>query len=126
MPDADRRARGMALEETAARYLAQHGATVLERNFQVRRGEVDIVGQEGEVLLFVEVRSRRSNAPVGPAESVTRQKALSIVRAAREYLARRGIEDRPVRFDVIAMTTDDAGAVRSIEWLKDFFDLSDL
>ncbi len=126
MRGTNRRARGLGLEEEAARYLAKRGARILERNFEGRRGEIDIVAEEGDALLIVEVRSKREGSPIGPAESVTIPKARKLYKTALEYLARRGIDDRAVRFDVVAIRTDDAGAIRSIEWLKDFFDLTDL
>jgi len=103
------RERGRAAEDLAATWLEARGFDVLARNHATRRGEVDLVCREGETLCFVEVRSR---APAGhgtAAESVTRRKARRVVAAATDWAMRHGGLDRPMRFDVVAITTGPAG-----------------
>lgn len=99
-----RRAKGRAAEELAAAYLERRGFEILDRNHATRQGEVDLVCRDGEVLCFVEVRSRSSEAFGGPEETVDRRKARRVISAAEDWAARNGGLDRAIRFDVIAVT----------------------
>ncbi|HEY6098536.1 MAG TPA: YraN family protein [Anaeromyxobacter sp.] len=105
----DRRARGREAEELAAAFLRRCGFEILDRNHAIRRGEVDLVCREGEVLCFVEVRSRTSEAQGGPEETVGRRKARRVVAAATDWAARNGGLDREIRFDVVAVTFGEGG-----------------
>jgi putative endonuclease len=100
----DRRARGREAEDLAAAFLAGRGYEVLARNHRIRRGEVDLVCREGDLLCFVEVRSRTSEAQGGPEETVGRIKARRVVAAATDWALRNGGLDRAIRFDVVAVT----------------------
>jgi putative endonuclease len=99
-----RRARGREAEELAAAFLEDRGFRILDRNHAVKQGEVDLVAREGEVLCFVEVRSRTSDAQGGPEETVTPSKARRVVAAATDWAARNGGLDGDIRFDVVAVT----------------------
>jgi putative endonuclease len=80
---------------------------VIVRNHGTPVGEVDLVCRDGETTCFVEVRSRAEVEHGAPAETVSRAKALRVVRAARDWLAKNGGEERPIRFDVVAVTLAD-------------------
>jgi putative endonuclease len=99
-----RRELGRAAEDLAAAWLARRGFEVVARNHATRQGEVDLVCREGDVLCFVEVRSRSSEAHGGPEETVDRRKARRIVAAATDWAVRNGGLDRAIRFDVVAVT----------------------
>ena len=118
-PRADRSSRGRWAEEVAARHLAAHGLVCRDRNFRSRYGEIDLVMEDGEVLVFVEVRSRERAGFLDPAESVDRSKRARIARTADAWLRNR----HPVpacRFDVVAVTgAPDAPGIR---WVRDAFD----
>ncbi len=102
-PSANRRALGSSQEEAAVQYLAERGYTVIERNYNIRGGEIDIIAKDGETLCFVEVRSRK-NADLGhPLASVTRGKQLHLVRAAKHYLMTHPDLECPMRFDVVGI-----------------------
>jgi putative endonuclease len=116
----DRRARGREAEDLAAAYLAERGYEVIARNHRIRRGEVDLVCQEGDVLCFVEVRSRTSQAQGGPEETVGPVKARRVVAAATDWAVRNGGLDRAIRFDVVAVTFGE-GAPR-LEHFRGAFD----
>jgi putative endonuclease len=78
--------------------------TIVERNFRVRGGEIDIVARKGDVIVFVEVRSREVPGFGTPEESVTPAKRRRIVGAARRYLSKVPPSSwREARFDVIAI-----------------------
>lgn len=106
---------GARAEALAADYLSKRGLVVVERNFRTRFGEIDLIAEDGGMLVFVEVRMRRSNSHGGAAGSITTQKRARLVAAARGYLARLGREP-PCRFDAILMTSLDAA---TIEWRRD-------
>ena len=110
-------ARGREGEARAARYLECRGQRVLERNFRVRGGEIDLVCKDGKTLVFVEVRWRTNRNFGGAAASITTGKQRRIILAARHYLARHG--DCDCRFDCILIEGD------RIEWIRDAFTADD-
>jgi putative endonuclease len=116
----DRRARGREAEDLAAAFLRERGFEILARNHAIRRGEVDLVCREGDVLCFVEVRSRTSAAQGGPEETVGRRKARRVVAAATDWALRNGGLDRAIRFDVVAVTFVEPGP--RIEHFRAAFD----
>ena len=104
MADSERQARGREAEELAAAFLSRRGAEILARNHRAARGEVDLVCLQGDVLCFVEVRSRTSEAQGGPEETVGVAKARKVVAAATDWAVRNGGLEREIRFDVVAVT----------------------
>jgi putative endonuclease len=116
----DRSARGREGERLAALFLQGEGFEILARNHRTARGEVDLVCREGEVLAFVEVRSRSTGAQGGPEETVGRRKARRVVAAATAWAVANGGLERAIRFDVVAVTFGD-GAPR-IELFRAAFD----
>jgi putative endonuclease len=102
----ERQRLGAIGEELAAAALAARGYAILERRYATERGEIDIIAEDGETLVFVEVRARATGEFGRAAESITVAKQRRVARMAVEYLSRRGIRDRPCRFDVVAV--DDA------------------
>ncbi len=103
MRDRGRRERGREAEDAAAAWLRRRGFEVLDRNHATRRGEVDLVCREGDVLCFVEVRSRTSRAQGEPAETIDRAKARRVVHAATDWALRHGGLERAIRFDVVSV-----------------------
>ena len=105
-------ARGQQAEDRALAYLQQQGLILLERNYRCRHGEIDLIMQERQLLVFVEVRSRRSAAFGGAAASVGLAKQRRLWHTAEHYLMRHA---RPpaCRFDLVAI---DAGVLR---WSRD-------
>ena len=115
-PLVDRRARGIAGEDLAVAYLEKLGYRIHERNYRFGRGEIDIVAQAGETLVFVEVKARASRVFGDPEEAVTPGKRRRLRKIAGGYLFERRIEDRECRFDVIAVEYADGKPVlRHIE-----------
>jgi putative endonuclease len=91
-------------ERIAESFLELHGCEVLDRNARVGHGEIDLVARDRDTVVFVEVKFRTGGGRATPLEAVTRKKREDVARAAAGYLARRGLLDRMVRFDVIAIT----------------------
>jgi putative endonuclease len=110
---------GRAGEEIAAAHLEARGLTILDRNVRFGDGEIDLVAEEGQVLVFVEVRRRRTGSAGAAAESVTARKRARVVRAARRWLARRPRRAAmEVRFDVVALD----GEPPAVGWIRGAFD----
>jgi putative endonuclease len=113
------RTTGTAAEERAKSYLERQGLRTLERNFHSRRGEIDLVMQEHDTLVFVEVRFRKNNRFGSAMETVTRTKQQRIVAAARLFLAsRQQWAQAPCRFDVLAISGQEQ---ENIDWIRDAF-----
>lgn len=110
----ERRAGGDAAEERACRHLEAAGFTIAGRNFRTPVGEIDIVARKGDLLVFVEVRSRGDDGVGTPEESITPAKRRRIVAAARRYLSTVPPSSwREARFDVIAIEgSGDAAVLR--------------
>ncbi|MGV1099412.1 YraN family protein [Thiovibrio sp. JS02] len=114
---------GQAGEELASRFLAGLGYRLLARNYRTRLGEIDIVAEEGRVVVFVEVKTRRAHQCGHPAEAVTPAKCRQISKAALQYLGETGREGQDARFDVVAVTIP-ADSSPEIELIRNAFDLS--
>jgi putative endonuclease len=106
----NRRALGAAGESVAAEFLRRLGCLIIEANVRSRLGEIDLVAQDGGVVVFVEVKGNRGGRYGAPEEMVTPAKQRRLTRLALWYLQRRGWLGRPARFDVIAVDWDSAGA----------------
>jgi putative endonuclease len=107
---------GKLAEALAADYLQIRGLRLLERNYNCRLGEIDLILADGPVLVFVEVRLRRNPGFGGAAASITAAKRQRILRAARHYLS--GKPESDCRFDVVLLDALDADR---IEWIKGAF-----
>ena len=110
MTDA-RHALGAAGEALAAQHLEQQGFQIIARNHRCRRGEVDLIAEKGELLVFAEVRARSTSRFGSPEETVDARKQKRIVLAARDFLARFLGGERAVRFDVIAVLDAPTGPI---------------
>jgi putative endonuclease len=113
---------GLAGEEAAAAWLEARGYTILARNARTRFGEIDLVVRDGGVVVFVEVKSRSSAEFGHPADAVAGRKQRRLTQLAEAYLRRQGLDGCPVRFDVIAVHLDPAGAARAIEHFPGAFE----
>jgi putative endonuclease len=107
-PDGRKRL-GDAGEALAAAHLEKAGCRIIARNHRCRRGEVDLVAEMGDLLIFVEVRTRETAAFGAPEETVGYKKQQRVVLAAQDFLARRRGPERGVRFDVIAVVDSPQG-----------------
>jgi len=88
-------------EDTAAEYLAEHGYEIVKRNARTPYGEIDIVARQGDVTIFVEVKTRTSNKMGLPEESITPRKREHMLAAADHYAAEHEIDHWQI--DVISI-----------------------
>jgi putative endonuclease len=98
----------------ASNWLQQHGYRVVARNWRCPRGELDIICELGDELVFVEVKARRGNQVGAPEEAVTPAKQRRLIRAAQYFLLQRSQEHRSYRIDVIAVEVAPSGKLLSL------------
>ena len=86
-------------EDAAAKYLKKNRYIILERNFNIRGGEIDIIAKKGDYVIFVEVKTRSNENYGGGLEAVNSVKQQRMIKAAQVYM--QSLDNVPVRFDVI-------------------------
>ena len=94
---------GVLGEELAYHYLIKKGYKILLRNYKSPLGEIDLIAKEKGALVFIEVKTRSSEAMGSPAECVTPDKRRQLVKNAQYYIKRYGIHHVPCRFDVVSV-----------------------
>ena len=114
---------GQAGESAAEEYLRRKGYRILARNLHSPLGELDLVAEDGQVLVFVEVKARRTDAFGGAIHAVHHRKQEKLIQLAAQYLARHHIKDRLCRFDVVLLQGPDA-TVPHIEHIQNAFEVS--
>ncbi len=108
---------GLLAENLAASYLIEQGLKLLVRNYHCRFGEIDLIMQDKNTLVFIEVRLRSSLGYGTAGSSITKQKQLKLTRTALHYLQAHG--DAACRFDAILM---DKAELANLVWLRNAFD----
>lgn len=88
-------------EDLAVRYLQQRNYKIIERNFECRQGEIDIIAIDKNELVFIEVKTRTSIKYGKPAEAVNQIKQKHLIKAVKYYLYSRHLENEFIRIDVI-------------------------
>lgn len=108
-------------EDLAVAHLLDSGYKLLDRNYRCRFGEIDIIARDGEFLVFVEVKARRSGAFGTPFEAVDLRKQQRICKVALHYINKHHLHEQPVRFDVAAVFMPAKGAP-TVEVLNNCFE----
>ena len=108
---------GKTGEEFAARLVTEAGLCIITQNYRCPKGKMDIISYDGEALVFIEVRTRRSSYRGWGEESITHQKARRLQAIASYYVLEKGYLSWPsLRFDVIAIRW--IGKNPEIKWIK--------
>ena len=107
--------KGENAEERALRFLIGKGLKPVARNFRCKQGELDLIMSDGLTLVIIEVRYRKSDKYGSALESVTPAKQSRIIAATHIYLSKQK-QDRPIRFDVVAISGSGA-----LEWIQNAF-----
>jgi putative endonuclease len=94
-------------EDLAANFLEENGFNIIERNYRFGHGEIDIIAEKAEMLIFIEVKTKKFGDFGDPINWVSRGKQKQIGRIARGYLYEKNITDRDCRFDVVLVTWED-------------------
>lgn len=113
---------GRDCEVLAAMHLKKTGYRILERNYRSPLGEIDIIAREGDTLVFVEVKARRSRRYGSAKEALTAAKKRAISRVALYYLKAMHLGSPKARFDVVAV--DAAGSKPRLEIIRNAFELA--
>ncbi|HPT52328.1 MAG TPA: YraN family protein [Bacteroidales bacterium] len=109
---------GVTGEDIARNYLLTNNYQILETNWRYGHLEVDIIAREGDVIVFCEVKTRKSNTFGNPEEAVTFMKQRNIIRAANSYVSKKGMTNE-VRFDIISILQTSQNT--ELEHFKDAF-----
>lgn len=112
------RLKGLKGEDLACDYLKNLGYKIIERNYRIRGGEIDIVCREGNILVFVEVKTRNSYEYGLPVESMTPWKIRFLKRCALFYVVQSGWGNGPYRIDFISIDFADSKTHPKIELIK--------
>ncbi len=96
---------GKKSEEVAARHLVRNGYSILEQNYRTKQGEIDIIAKDGDTIVFVEVKARRSDHFGNPKWAVTPKKQKKILMLALYYLKATKQSNAKARFDVVTLSS---------------------
>jgi len=110
---------GQDYEKAAEQFLATQGLKTLARNFNCKLGEIDLICQQNEYLVFVEVRYRKSSQYGGAGGSISQSKQNKVKKAAQYYLQQKNINLNhcAIRFDVVTID----GKIDNLNWIKNAF-----
>lgn len=109
---------GQKGEELARRHLEEQGYRILARNYRCAAGEMDVIAQDGEYLVFVEVRTRRGRDYGTPEESITSSKQARLIQVALTYLQEKALENVDWRIDIVAIEMSRQGKLLRLELIK--------
>lgn len=113
-----RKSLGNLGENLALKHLANNGYKILERNFRSKLGEIDVVAQEGDCLVFVEVKTRWSKSFGPPEEAITPWKIRRIIKAGQYYqLLHLGLPDS-LRLDAVVVDFSSSGKLERLERIE--------
>lgn len=114
---------GKTGEDLASGFLIKNGYRIIARNYRTKNGEIDIIASSNDILVFIEVKTRKSSFLESPFSAVTSRKQKQISKVAQEYLYANDLFDQDARFDVISITVDTTNNP-CIEHLENAFDLN--
>ncbi len=105
-------------EELATQFLKKNGYKIIERNFRIRGGEIDIIALDGQTLVYIEVKTRTNHQFGLPVESVTSSKLNFLIRAAKFYRNNRGYLKLPAAERIDVVSIDFTSGEPEIELIK--------
>jgi len=112
--------RGQWAEQIVLEYLEREKLKLLSRNYHSKRGEIDLIMLEQEIIVFIEVRYRANNNYLHALESINEKKCSRIIKTSQHYLqTNHWASGKPCRFDVITVTGENYSP--KIEWIKNAF-----
>lgn len=115
----DRISFGKLGEKEAERVLKKNGYRIIEKNYRCRYGEIDLIARDGDVVAFVEVKTRGGDAFGTPKCSVDKRKQGRIITTSEVYMSEKGLTDQAVRFDVVSIEARGGGY--TVELIKNAF-----
>ena len=115
---------GLQGEDIAVSFLEAQGYNIVARNYRQRFGEIDIVAQDAKTLVFVEVKTRKSDRFGSPFEAIDTRKQIKLSRMSQDYISRNNLEDRSARFDVVSIRLTQ-GSAPEVQLIRDAFDFQE-
>ena len=109
-------------ERRAAKFLRSRGFRILARQSSGRLDEIDLIALDGETIVFIEVKPRRSNVAGHPVEAITPTKQKKLTALALAYLKRHGLLEHRARFDVVTIIWPDGSRQPEIEHYENAFE----
>ena len=109
-------------ESLAVTHLKARGCEILAQNYRAMRGEIDLIVRDGQFIVFVEVKTRRSLKFGVPQAAVTKQKQKQISKVALTYLQSKNLWDTPCRFDVIGIHLSSQSELLRLEHIESAFE----
>lgn len=113
-PRMNSRKKGSSYEEIAIQFLTERGIHIIKKNYRIRQGEVDLIGEDASHLIFFEVKFRKNDKYGEPYEAVSVEKQRKICKVAEYYLVRFRTK-KQIRYDVISILDE------KIYWYQDAF-----
>lgn len=112
---------GLIGEELAANHIKNEGYNILERNYRTKLGELDIIARDQNIIIFIEVKTRTSNAYGTPSEAVNYKKQQTIRKLSQQYIKHKKLDNSCLgyRFDVIEVKL--AGKKYKIDHMENAF-----
>ena len=111
----NRRTTGTAYEQIAADYVKKQGIHIREMNYRISQGEIDIIGEDEEFIIFIEVKYRKTASYGYPWEAVSKHKCRQIGKVARQYCYSKRIK-KQIRYDVVSICGEE------IQWFQNAFE----
>lgn len=110
-------------EKIAVKFLKKNGYKILQRNYNARFGEIDVIGYDRGTVCFIEVKTRQSQSFGPPELAVTQAKRNHIIKAAQKYIRENKLEDVCCRFDVVSVQLSNDGKSQEVSLIKNAFTL---
>lgn len=107
--------KGNQAEKEACKFLQKQGLTLIEKNYHCRNGEIDLIMQDNEHIVFVEVRYRKNDSHGSALDTINQTKINKIISTAKHYIMHHQL-DKPTRFDVIGFDASD-----NAKWVSNAF-----
>lgn len=111
----NKRAKGNYFEEKAEQFLINQGYTIREKNYRIRKAEIDLIVENDNTIVFVEVKYRKTSKYGYAQEAVNRKKQQKIFLAAEFYIAANNLNNSNIRFDIISINNN------KLDWIQDGF-----
>lgn len=112
---------GKAGEDAAVSLLKRKGMRILERNWRAGKLEIDIIAQDSDMIVFVEVKTRKSSKISSPLDAVNYHKRQNLIKAAKQWLSTNQAWDLAARFDVVAIIAQN-GQILNVEHISNAFE----
>ena len=107
---------GNKYEDKSVEILIKNSYKILERNYQNKYGEIDIIAQKDDEIVFVEVKYRKTNKFGYGYEAVDRRKIMKILKLANYYMQSKKYQDYKIRFDCMSYLGDELDRIKNIVW----------